>query len=77
MIVAFAMTSTQTVYASLEEERLFKWEVTRVIDGDTVGILVEWGPLELRKLSVRIRGIVGGRIGAVACDCHVGRMSAS
>lgn len=55
--VAFAMTSTQTVYASLEEERLFKWEVTRVIDGDTVGILVEWGPLELRKLSVRIRGI--------------------
>ena len=55
--VTVAVMSKQHVYASVEEERLFEWEVTRVIDGDTVGIRVEWGPLELRKLSIRIRGI--------------------
>ena len=53
----YAYSEDPYIYASVEEERLFEWEVTRVIDGDTVGIRVEWGPLELRKLSIRIRGI--------------------
>lgn len=53
----YAYNDDPYIFASVEEERLFEWEVTRVIDGDTVGIRVEWGPLELRKLSIRIRGI--------------------
>ena len=53
----YAYSDDPYIFASVEEERLFEWEVTRVIDGDTVGIRVEWGPLELRKLSIRIRGI--------------------
>jgi len=57
-VIAMSLLSTGALAAKEPEMKIYDWQITRVVDGDTVEFAAPWLPDPLKKrLTIRVYGV--------------------